>query len=138
MNIRDYGSFLAVLLAIGPKLQAIWPKIAALFAAAMDLEQAVAGILPASNAPAPTAPAAPLAPAAPATPATPPDGTLADTAEYSENEIAAMEREVVAHVAGPNAAFDASVFKKAWQFLSAHPEWINALGYVVSLVTHAP
>lgn len=127
MNIRNYASFLAALLALGPKLQALWPKITALFAAAQDIEQAIEGMLPARPTPEP----------APSPAAPPADGTLAMVAETNEDEIAALELRVAELVAGPNAAFDPSTFKTIWIFLSKHPEWINALGYIFSVLTHA-
>jgi hypothetical protein len=127
-DITSYAAFLAFLIALGPKLQALWPKINALLAAAMDLGASIKTMFPAA---APAVPAAPQTP--PATQPQPTDGTLSEVLPASDDEIAALETEVATLIAGPNGAFDGSWFRTAWGFLSKHPELVAGIKALVSL-----
>lgn len=113
--MTSYRDFLSALVALGPKLPALWPQFMAWVAATKVLIEGIRALLPAPSTPA-------AAPAAPA-PAAPSVGTLSDFSVSSTE--AEMETTIGYYVAGPNAAFDGTVLRSAWQFFAAHPELLT-------------
>lgn len=99
-----YAAFLSFLLTLGPKLQAIWPKLQAWVATTTDLVTAVKGLIPST---------------------TPAAGTLSICVPTDEE--LALEGQVAELIAGPNAAFDGSLLRALWQFGRENPALLQFL-----------
>lgn len=99
----SYLDFLKALLAAGPKLATLWPKITAAIEAVKALVLAVNELIPTST----------------------PPGTLS----MSGLTPAEAEAETqIAHViAGAQGAFDGTILRTVWEFLRSHPELLTWL-----------
>jgi hypothetical protein len=122
-TIKSYASFLQFLLALGPAVQVLWPKIQAAIKAFSELYAAGKELFPAATIPT--------------------DEPQGDTlslvtetraivdGEVTEAELLEAEAELGARIAGPTALFDGSVFRGLWVTLSQHPEAVAALATVL-------
>lgn len=102
----SYAAFLSFLLGFGPKLQAGWSIIQAWINATVAVVEWAKSLAP-NAAPQPQ------------------PGDLSAFSLTADEER--MEGELGELIAGPNAAFDGEILRKAWAFFQAHPELLTLL-----------
>ncbi len=99
-----YLTFLKALIAAGPKLAVLWPKVTAAIEAVKALVAAVNELIP---------------------PPTPTPGVLAIVNPTSAE--AEAETKIAHLIAGEQGAFDGTILRSIWQFVRDNPEFLTFL-----------